>query len=553
MDRFLPPRVLDADRRHRGRLLVAASFGFFFITLFFGLRMALVESYPAANVLIMFAGCGLALSNLILFRWIGSPEIPGALLCLEALAIQAFQAYHDLGLDDPVLLWTLVIPWLAAFLVGPTYGFVFAGLIAGVTGGLYLLERGGYVFQTVTGPDEYLLIYFLCASTLAFFLGFLGWFYEGQTLKNLREAHIDLRASNRRTEQVLDTITDGFFSLDPTGRFTDLNAQAEFFLKENKSDLLGRDAREYFSGNVGDDIRDTLRAAAHERLPKTFDAFFPPLNRWFQLHVYPFDEGLSVYFGDITDRKDYERGLIEAKEEAEQLAQVKSTLLANMSHEIRTPLTSIIGFSSIMAQEATGDHQEFAQLIEQNGQRLMATLNSVLDLAQLERGAVPNTIKPIDVAAEIDQIAHLLQPIAEEAGLYLRVECDAEDTSAALDKNLLNRVLNNLISNAIKFTNEGGVVVRVGADAEEVWADVTDTGVGISPAFIPHLFEEFSQESKGMARSFEGSGLGLAISRRLVETMGGVIEVESEQDVGSTFTVRLPRNVPQDEEDGEDA
>ena len=176
--------------------------------------------------------------------------------------------------------------------------------------------------------------------------------------------------------------------------------------------------------------------------------------------------------------------------------------------------------------------------------RLKETLNSVLDLAQLERGAVPNTMNRIEIAAEIEQTVRLLQPIAEEAGLYLRVECAAEDTTASLDKNLLNRVLNNLISNAIKFTTEGGVVVTVGTDGEAVWVQVADTGIGISPRFIPRLFEEFSQESTGPARALEGSGLGLAISRRLVETMGGVIEVESEQNVGSTFTVRLPRVAP---------
>ncbi len=395
-----------------------------------------------------------------------------------------------------------------------------------------------------------------CASTLAFFLGFLGWFYEGQTLRNIREAyqklagaHADLQASNRRTEHILESITDGFFSLDHTWRFTDLNPQAEYLLKESESDMLGRDARDYFSGEVGDEICEKLRTAAHERRPMAFETFFRPLNRWFQLHVYPFAEGLSVYFNDITERKEYEKGLIEAKEEAEQLAQVKSTLLANMSHEIRTPLTSIIGFASIMAQEASGDHQEFAQLIEQNGQRLMDTLNSVLDLAQVEHRAVQNTLNRIEVAAEIEQIVQLLQLIAEEAGLYLRVECATEDTTASLDKNLLSRVLNNLISNAIKFTNEGGVVVTVGADEEQVWVQVTDTGIGISPAFIPHLFDEFSQESAGLARAFEGSGLGLAISRRLVQTMGGVIEVESEQNVGSTFTVRLPRTAPRHGED----
>ncbi len=134
--------------------------------------------------------------------------------------------------------------------------------------------------------------------------------------------------------------------------------------------------------------------------------------------------------------------------------------------------------------------------------------------------------------------------MAQQGGLYLRVERATVDTTASLDKSLLSRVLNNLIGNAIKFTNEGGVVVTVGTDEEQVWVQVADTGIGISPTFIPHLFEEFRQESTGLSRAYEGSGLGLAISRRLVETMGGAIEVESEKGVGTTFTVHLPRTAP---------
>ncbi len=552
IDGFLPlPSygTFDAEMHRRGRLLVASCFGFFVIALFFGIQMSQVDQYPLTSVLIMFSGCGLSIANLILFRWTGSTTAPGALLCIEALAIQSFQAFHDMGLNDPVLLWMLVIPWLAAFLVSPFSGFIFGGLVALIAGAFFALDLSGYVFPNFT-EQAYSLFYFLELSTLGLFLGFLGWLYEGQTLKNLREAHhklaiahTDLQKSNRRTEQILESITDGFFSLDHDGCFTDLNPQAEFFLEEPRSALLGRDAREYFSGDVGQEIRGRLRSAAKERIPVDFETFYEPLNRWFKVHVYPFAEGLSVYFNDITERKNYERGLIEAKEEAEQLAQLKSTLLANMSHEIRTPLTSIIGFAGILAQEATGNHQEFASLIGQNGQRLMDTLNSVLDLAQLERGALQYNPIYVDVADETAQIVQLLKPLADDRSLYLRTECVTEDVMAAVDKSLLNRVLNNLIGNAIKFTNEGGIVVTVSGCETRVSVAVSDTGIGISKEFMPHLFDEFRQESTGLARAYEGSGLGLAISRRLVQTMGGHIEVESEKNVGATFTVHFPRTV----------
>ncbi len=225
---------------------MASCFGFFVISLFFGIQMSQVEQYPLTSVLIMFSGCGLSIANLLLFRWTGSTTIPGALLCVEALAIQSFQAFHDMGLNDPVLLWMLVIPWLAAFLVSPFSGFIFGGLVALIAGAFYTLDLTGHVFPDFTGQD-YSLFYFLELSTLGLFLGFLGWLYEGQTLKNLREAHqklatahTDLQKSNRRTEQILESITDGFVCVGHDWCFTDLNPQAEYFLKEPRRGPAGR-------------------------------------------------------------------------------------------------------------------------------------------------------------------------------------------------------------------------------------------------------------------------------------------------------------------------
>ncbi|HIG74411.1 MAG TPA: PAS domain S-box protein [Bacteroidetes bacterium] len=246
---------------------------------------------------------------------------------------------------------------------------------------------------------------------------------------------------------------------------------------------------------------------------------------------------------DVTDRKRAEAALIEAREQAEagreaaeELGRLKSAFLANMSHEIRTPLTGILGFADLLASELEGEHQEYVQLIERSGRRLLDTLNSVLDLSRLQADRVQPVLQPVDLTAEAREVASLLAPVATERGLSLTVKAPEAPVLATADPTCVHRVIHNLVGNALKFTESGGVDVVLEPGAR---VTVRDTGIGIDAEFLPYLFDEFRQASQGEARSHEGSGLGLAITRRLVELMGGEIEVESERGVGTTFAVSL--------------
>jgi PAS domain S-box-containing protein len=251
---------------------------------------------------------------------------------------------------------------------------------------------------------------------------------------------------------------------------------------------------------------------------------------------------------DVTDAKVYEAALVEAKEaaeearrRAEEASRLKSSLLANMSHEIRTPLTGIIGFADVLAEEVEDEHGEFARAIGSNGRRLLDTLNAVLELARLEAGEVQFGRDELDLRAVVAEAVAPLVPRAGAKGLGLTVSLHPEPVLVESDASALGRVVSNLVSNAVKFTEEGGVSVAVRAGAAGAEVRVADTGVGIAPSFLPRLFEAFYQESEGDERSHEGNGLGLVITQRLVERMGGTIEVASEKGVGSAFTVRLPR------------
>ncbi|MFK7848566.1 MAG: ATP-binding protein [Rhodothermales bacterium] len=250
--------------------------------------------------------------------------------------------------------------------------------------------------------------------------------------------------------------------------------------------------------------------------------------------------GLAEIGRNITDRKKFEQALIEAKENAERMSRLKSSFLTNMSHEIRTPLSGILGFASILAQDANPEQYELAQLIEKSGRRLLDTINSVLDLSMLESDSFSLNPKPVDMATEVREKIALLQPLAERSKLYLKAVVPDKMCVTKIDTACLDRILNNLIGNALKFTNEGGVTVNVDADAKNVTVQVIDTGIGISKEFRSRLFHEFEQESSGMARLYEGSGLGLSITKRLVDLMDGEIQVQSAQGKGSQFIVRFP-------------
>ncbi|WP_251941678.1 PAS domain S-box protein [Salinibacter ruber] len=265
-------------------------------------------------------------------------------------------------------------------------------------------------------------------------------------------------------------------------------------------------------------------------------------------------EILSTYAALVLDRIEYEGELVSAKEEAERLNRMKSAFLANMSHEIRTPLTSIIGFAEVIGDEATSllEHSDsppdavtaldqFADLIEESGHRLLETLDTVLNLSRLEAGEMELDCSPLDLADEVAEATDLFEPQALTEGIDLQGETAEGPLWARVDEGGLRIALQNLISNALKYTEEGGTVrVRAGRRGDDVALEVEDTGVGMDPDHVPELFEPFRQESEGTGRTYEGTGLGLAVTKQAIEQMGGTIAVETAKGEGSCFTVRVP-------------
>ena len=299
----------------------------------------------------------------------------------------------------------------------------------------------------------------------------------------------------------------------------------------------------------GEVVNDQTAIAFHIRPPW--------YASWWMVSVYVcfFGAGIWIVFRFVVTRRklaylEQERAYYErlnlaneqlrtANNSLKEASKMKDEFLANASHELRTPLTAILGFTSVLKEELTDEHHEFVGLIDENGKRLLQTINSLLDLTKLRAGMVQLKMVSLEVNTKVEEVVELLQQLAKNRNISLGVKKSNVLAYALLDEHNFERVLYNLIGNAIKFTPEGTVCVHIELGEEEVLIHVEDTGIGIDEKFIPFLFDEFKQEPSVDVQS-EGSGLGLAISAKLVDLMNGTIHVKSEKGKGSIFTIAFP-------------
>ncbi len=302
------------------------------------------------------------------------------------------------------------------------------------------------------------------------------------------------------------------------------------------------------------DLREYLPEARAEAVVPVFSGDrLMIVDRVFMDRPHSFEEedvllfrALSTQIATALSRARYVEELRETAQRLQELDRLKSEFLANMSHELRTPLNSVIGYAEMILMgvdgELTDEMREDVLAIYENGQHLLSMINDILDLAKIEAGRMSLDIHPIDLRTILEEIASSGEGLLQKQGSSVKLEVIVDDNLPLVpaDQLRIHQVFNNLVSNAIKFTEEG--YIRIYARREGQWAVITveDTGVGIPEEAREIIFEKFRQADGSYTRKAQGTGLGLAITRSLVEMHGGTLTLESEVGKGSTFTVRLP-------------
>jgi len=265
---------------------------------------------------------------------------------------------------------------------------------------------------------------------------------------------------------------------------------------------------------------------------------------WVEWHAVPcgMHEEIYVVGRDVSGRIQAQQELEQLGRRAESANRAKSEFLASMSHEIRTPLAAILGYAELASDDGVSEDERRDMLatVLRNGKHLLDIVNDVLDLSKIEAGALDVERIPCSPAGLVEEVVALLQVRAAGKRIALRVEREPGLPDAVLSDPLrLRQILMNLVGNAVKFTEQGAVTVRLGMAADGVKCEIEDTGIGMDPHTLSRLFTPFTQADSSTSRRYGGTGLGLALTRRLADLLGARVEVRSELGRGSTFTVLL--------------
>lgn len=388
------------------------------------------------------------------------------------------------------------------------------------------------------------------------FIGFIGVLTD---ITDRMQSQHDLARRKAQLALLADNATDAVLRLSLEGICLYASPSAEQLFGVDPEQLIGGDFLTRFHPDDRDEVVEEFEALAIGEMERARLAFRseslinPGVYNWIEANCgvvrdEDTDEPREIIASlrNVNQTKRLEAQLLEAKELAENAAEAKAAFLANMSHEIRTPMNGVIGFTELaLASAPEGEQRNYLKMIADSGRTMLRLLDDILDFAKIEAGQMSITQEPTDMRHKVSSCVKLMEAVATNKGLTLNCSIDSSMPDWIVsDRMRLRQILLNLLGNAIKFTENGGITVvcmAAGLGSERrIVVSVTDTGIGISPERQEHIFAKFTQADETTARRYGGTGLGLPISAQLANMMGGELTVASTPGKGSTFTLTLP-------------
>jgi PAS domain S-box-containing protein len=380
----------------------------------------------------------------------------------------------------------------------------------------------------------------------------LGILAGARDITEQKKLEQQLRDQQFYTRSLIESNIDALMTTDPLGIISDVNQQMEGLTGYSRDELIGSLFKQFFTDpqRAEEGVKLVLgegKVTNYELTARSRDGHETVVS-YNAATFYDRDGKLQGVFAaarDVTERKRFEQTLQEKNVELENASLAKDRFLANMSHELRTPLNAVIGFTGTLLMKLPGpltaDQDKQLHTIQGSARHLLSLINDLLDLAKIESGKVELKLESVSCRSVIEEVGATLRPLADDKGLKFSISLPNEDLMMRTDRRALSQILLNLANNAIKFTEQGEVRIKLCQrrinGGGQIELSVTDTGVGIKPEDRAKLFQAFARVDSPGIRHHEGTGLGLHLSQKLAELVGGHIVFQSEYGKGSEFTL----------------